>query len=109
VVIGEPPIENPPGTVWATLVTVPLPAGVAHVPSPRQYVELDAPVPLFRFATGRFPVKFRLILPLDVTGLPVMVKSEPVWVIPTLETPPPPPPQAIPVHPVDDRDMTVVP
>src|ERR1700722_13656307 len=30
--------------------------GVAHVPSPRQYVELDAPVPPFRFPTGRLPV-----------------------------------------------------
>ena len=28
----------------------------AHVPSPRQYVVLLAPVPLFRFETGRFPV-----------------------------------------------------
>lgn len=34
----------------------PPPAGVAHVPSPRQKVEDDAPVPLFRFATGRLPV-----------------------------------------------------
>lgn len=30
--------------------------GVAHVPSPRQNVELLALVPLFKFATGRLPV-----------------------------------------------------
>lgn len=34
------------------LVTVPAPAGVAHVPSPRQNVELDAAVPLFSKLTG---------------------------------------------------------
>ena len=34
----------------------PPPAGVAHVPSPRQNVVEDALVPEFRFVTGRFPV-----------------------------------------------------
>jgi hypothetical protein len=34
----------------------PPPDGVAHVPSPLQYVVALAAVPLFRFATGRFPV-----------------------------------------------------
>jgi hypothetical protein len=34
----------------------PVPAGVAHVPSPRQKVVPDALVPLFKFATGKFPV-----------------------------------------------------
>jgi hypothetical protein len=34
----------------------PVPEGIAHVPSPRQKVEDDAPVPLFKFATGRLPV-----------------------------------------------------
>jgi hypothetical protein len=38
-----------------TLVT-PLPAGVAHVPSPRQNVVALADVPVFKFDTGRFPV-----------------------------------------------------
>lgn len=37
-------------------VTVPCPAGVAQVPSPRQKVVAEAPVPLFKFATGRFPL-----------------------------------------------------
>ena len=31
-------------------------AGVAHVPSPRQKVEDEAEVPLFRFDTGRLPL-----------------------------------------------------
>ena len=37
-------------------MTVPPPAGVAHVPSPRQKVEDEAEVPLFRWLTPRFPV-----------------------------------------------------
>lgn len=55
---------NPPPVTKAVLVsvpaettvTVPLPDGDAHVPSPRQYVEDDALVPLFRLVTGRLPV-----------------------------------------------------
>jgi len=39
-----------------TFSVEPLPDGVAHVPSPRQKVELEAPVPLFKLVTGRFPV-----------------------------------------------------
>jgi hypothetical protein len=35
---------------------MPPPAGVAHVPSPRQKVVADALVPLLRFVTGRLPV-----------------------------------------------------
>lgn len=55
-VIGEPPTEiRPPVNVCATLVTDPTPAA-AHVPSPRQNVEDVAPVPEFRFVTGKFPV-----------------------------------------------------
>src|SRR5215469_4518877 len=37
-------------------VTFPEPAGVAQVPSPRQKVDDDAEVPLFRLVTGRLPV-----------------------------------------------------
>lgn len=65
-VIGPPDVVRPvvpPET--ATLVTVPAPAGVAHVPSPRQKVEDDADVPEFKFVTGRFPVTP------DVRGNPV--------------------------------------
>lgn len=40
-----------------TMVRDPLaPPAVAQVPSPLQKVEDDAPVPLFKFPTGRFPV-----------------------------------------------------
>ena len=48
-----------------------LPDGVAHVPSPRQNVVLDALVPLFRFVTGRLPVT-----PV-VNGSPVALVSTP--------------------------------
>ena len=57
-VIGPPLVVRPvvpPAT--PTEVTVPaLAAGVAQLPSPRQKVVADAPVPLFRLVTGRFPV-----------------------------------------------------
>jgi hypothetical protein len=55
-VTGEPPTVSHAGVVSPTLVTVPAPEGVAHVPSPRQYVDDEAPVPEFRFPTGKFPV-----------------------------------------------------
>jgi hypothetical protein len=38
------------------LETLPPPAGVTHVPSPRQNVVADADVPLLRLVTGRLPV-----------------------------------------------------
>lgn len=43
-----------PATMTASLT--PLAGTVAHVASPRQNVEALAPVPLFRFPTGKFPV-----------------------------------------------------
>ena len=43
-------------SVSALVVVPPPPAGVAQVPSPLQKVDEDAPVPEFRFVTGRFPV-----------------------------------------------------
>ena len=55
--IGLPEIESRLGTEAATLVTVPLPAvGVTQVPSPRQKVEAEALVPLFKLVTGKLPV-----------------------------------------------------
>ncbi len=55
--VPAPVIVPPPiGLVVATEVTVPAPAGVAHVPSPRQKVDPEALVPLFRCATPRLPV-----------------------------------------------------
>lgn len=56
VVIGDPEMLKKVGTVIATLVTVPAPAGVDQVPSPRQKVEELAEVPEFRWVTPRFPV-----------------------------------------------------
>jgi hypothetical protein len=51
----------PVAKVWVVPVNpfklvIPVAGGDAHVPSPRQKVLLLALVPLFRFATGRFPV-----------------------------------------------------
>ena len=37
--------------------------GAAHVPSPLQYVDDDAPLPLFRFATGIFGRNDESIVP----------------------------------------------
>ena len=57
VVIGPPLVVRPvvpPLTL--TLVTVPEPEGVAHVPSPRQKVVADALTPEFKLVTGKFPV-----------------------------------------------------
>ena len=58
VVIGPPvsPVPEP------TLVTVPVPVGVAQVPSPRQNVEDDAPVPPFKTPTGRLVLFIMLLL-----------------------------------------------
>jgi hypothetical protein len=49
-----PPVEVILLVVPETLVT-PVPAGVAHVPSPRQNVVAEALVPLFKCVTARFP------------------------------------------------------
>jgi hypothetical protein len=52
-VVMVPPVM---GAVVAMLVTLPLPAGVAQIPSPRQNVDDEAKVPLFRCDTAKFPV-----------------------------------------------------
>src|SRR2546425_7347148 len=44
------------GLIRADQALLPPLAGVAHVPSPRQNVVADAPVPLPRLVTPRFPV-----------------------------------------------------
>ena len=101
VVIGEPETDKNDGTVAATLVTVPEPPlGAAHEPSPRQKVDADADVPLFRLVTGKLPVTCvarstfanvppRVKLPLVVT-VPVSVMPLTVPVPPTLVTVPDP-------------------
>ena len=67
-----PPLDTT-GDVPVTLVTVP---AAAHVPSPRQKVDADALVPLFKLATGRFPVT-----PV-VKGKPVAFVSVPLDGVP---------------------------
>jgi hypothetical protein len=58
--ISFPVVESNLATALSTAdtgpTTSPVPVGVAHVPSPRQNVEPDALVPLFKLATGRLPV-----------------------------------------------------
>lgn len=61
-----------------TEVTVPAPAGVAHVPSPRQNVDEEALVPPLRFATGRLPVT-----PVE-RGSPVQLVSVPLVGVPRI-------------------------
>ena len=48
---GPMHVEGPKGKL-----TVPVPEGVAQVPSPRQNVEDDAPVPPFKTPTGTLVV-----------------------------------------------------
>ena len=67
-------VPPPSGPVVAIEVTVPPPAGVAQVPSPRQNVELDALVPLFKFVIGKLPVTSALA---RFTALLVTVCVEP--------------------------------
>ena len=64
VVIGPPDI----GEVVVMRLTVPLPLGTAHVPSPRQYVVFDADVPELRLVTGKFPVTPPLALEARLIG-----------------------------------------
>jgi hypothetical protein len=58
-------------------VTLPEPLGDAHVPSPRQKVELEALVPLFKRVTGRLPVVPPLI------GSPPQFVSVPLFGVPS--------------------------
>ena len=54
-----------------------LPGGVPHVPSPRQKVPPEAPVPLLRFATGRLPVTSVARLIKDVPIAPAVAFRKP--------------------------------
>jgi len=91
VVPNDPSVDTavvfPPMTSWFTVnvpaaVTLPEPAGVAHVPSPLQNVLEDADVPEFRLATGKFPVTSaeRLTAPKD--GTPAALPCRTVVVVP---------------------------
>lgn len=92
VVPSEPRVETavvlPPITNWLSVsvppaVTFPLPAGVAHVPSPLQKVELEAEVPLFKFVTGRFPVTSADRLTAPNVGRPAAFPCNTVVVVPS--------------------------
>ena len=93
-VIGDPPTEMmPPVKVWATLVTVPVPAASCHEPSPRRNV-LALAVPVADIPlTGRVlaVVPERLMdvgvppAPLNKTGEPV----DPVAILIASKTPAP--------------------
>ena len=63
-------------------VTFPLPAGVAHVPSPLQNVLDDADVPEFRFVTGKFPVTSAERLTALKLGTPAALPCSTVVVVP---------------------------
>jgi hypothetical protein len=78
VVVGVPTDTMPPAQ--PTDVTVPEPppppAGVAQVPSPRQNVVADAPVPPLRLVTGKLPVtpvvsgRFVALVKTPLAGVP---------------------------------------
>jgi len=75
----------PPVQLTDVTVPDPPPAGVAQVPSPRQKVLADAPVPLPRFVTGKLPVTW--LAKLTPVSAPPSVKlpelvTLPVSVIP---------------------------
>jgi len=113
VIIGDPLTEiKPPVKDCATLVTVPAPAGVDHVPSPRQKVNADALVPEFKFVTGKLPVTCVARLTLlkvppsvklpELVTVPVKVMPLTDPVLPTLVTVPLPLPLKV-VQSVDVR------
>ena len=83
-VIGDPVTVKMVGMDKPTLVTVPPPAGVDHVPSPLQKVVALALVPLFKLVTGKFPVTLvvRSIDPANIAlvtfDTPIVVGKEPV-------------------------------
>lgn len=81
VLVIVPPVIGP---VVAMLVTVPPPAGVAHVPSPRQKVDELAAVPEFRLVTGRFPDTSVVKTTAPNDGLPAALPCKTVTVVPWL-------------------------
>jgi len=97
VVVGVPTDTMPPVQPTDVTVPEPPPAGVAQVPSPRQKVELVAPVPLLRFPTGKLPVTW--LAKLTPVNAPPSVK------LPVLVTVPD---SAMPLTvPVPATDVTV--
>ena len=93
VVPNEPSVETavvfPPITSWLRVsvpaaVTFPLPAGVAHVPSPRQNVVLEAEVPELRLVTGRLPLTSEDNETAPKVGRPAALPWSTVVVVPRL-------------------------
>lgn len=64
------------------MVETPVPAGATHVPSPRQKVEAEADVPLFRLLTGRLPVTSADRLTAPNVGAPVALPCNTVVLVP---------------------------
>jgi hypothetical protein len=83
VVVTVPPVS---GELNTMLVTVPVPGGAAHVPSPRQNVAPLAPVPLFRLVTGRFPVMSVVRATAPNVGAPPALPCKTVVVLPNEAT-----------------------
>jgi len=83
VVVTVPPVS---GALKVMLVTVPLPGGAAHVPSPRQKVEPEAAVPEFKLVTGKFPVTSVVSATAPKVGAPPALPCSTVVVVPRLAT-----------------------
>jgi len=80
VVVTVPPVR---GELNVMLVTVPLPGGAAHVPSPRQNVVALALVPEFKLVTGKFPVTSVESATAPNVGAPPALPCSTVVVVPS--------------------------
>jgi hypothetical protein len=79
VVVTVPPVSGELNTI---LVTVPLPGGADHVPSPRQKVEALALTPPARLVTGKFPVTSAARFTAAKLGRPAALPCNNVVVVP---------------------------
>jgi len=80
VVVTVPPVSGPLNVM---LVTVPLPGGAAHVPSPRQNVVALALVPEFKLVTGKLPVTSVESATAPNVGAPPALPCSTVVVVPS--------------------------
>jgi hypothetical protein len=80
-VVMVPPVS---GELKVMLVMVPVPAGVDHVPSPRQKVEALALAPPARLVTGRLPVTSAARFTAAKLGSPAALPCNNVVVVPVL-------------------------
>ena len=79
-VVMVPPVSSPAATM---VVTVPVPDGAAQVPSPRQNVELDAPVPPPRLDVDKLPVTSAARFTAPKVGAPAALPCRTVVVVPS--------------------------